>query len=138
MFTSALLLFLTNLVGIVLAAALMFVLLGYSPLKIARRGVIIWLMIALLISVPLYSSFEKMKTNTAIQKQLTNIHFQLSKHEVTLTHIELLQHSQTLELRCEVIANGFLTQEEKQMLKKVIEETVGREVEVIVTFRYKL
>jgi uncharacterized hydrophobic protein (TIGR00271 family) len=138
MFTSAFLLFLTNLVGIVFAAALMFVLLGYSPLGIAKKGVAIWLMIALIISVPLYSSFEKMKTHTAIQKQLTNMHFRLTEHEVILTHIELVQHSQKLELRCEVIADGFLGHEEKQLLKEVIEKTVGREVDVIVTFRYKL
>jgi uncharacterized membrane protein len=138
MFSSAFLLFLTNLVGIVFAAALMFVLLGYSPLGVAKKGVAIWLGIALLISLPLYSSFEKMKTNTAIQKQLTNIRFHLTEHEVTLTHIELVQHSQKLEVRCEVIADGFLGREEKRLLKEVIEKTVGREVDVIVTFRYKL
>ena len=138
MFSSAFLLFLTNLVGIVFAAALMFIFLGYSPLRVARKGVMIWLVIALVISVPLYSSFEQMKTNSAIQKQLTNIHFQLMQHEVTLTHIELLHHTQRLEVRCEVIADGFLSKDEKKMLKEVIEKTVGREVEVIVTFRYKL
>jgi hypothetical protein len=79
-----------------------------------------------------------MKTNSAIQKQLTNIHFQLMQHEVTLTHIELLHHTQRLEVRCEVIADGFLSKDEKKMLKEVIEKTVGREVEVIATFRYKL
>ena len=138
MFSSAFLLFLTNLVGIVFAAALMFIFLGYSPLRVARKGVMIWLVIALVISVPLYSSFEQMKTNSAIQKQLTNIHFQLMQHEVTLTHIELLHHTQRLEVRCEVIADGFLSKNEKKMLKEVIEKTVGREVEVIATFRYKL
>jgi len=138
MFSSAFLLFLTNLVGIVFAAALMFIFLGYSPLRVARKGVMIWLVIALVISVPLYSSFEQMKTNSAIQKQLTNIHFQLMQHEVTLTHIELLHHTQRLEVRCEVIADGFLSKDEKKMLKEVIEKTVGREVEVIATFRYKL
>jgi len=138
MFSSAFLLFLTNLVGIVFAAALMFIFLGFSPLHVARKGVMIWLMIALLISMPLYSSFEKMKTNTAIQKQLTNIRFQLIEHEVTLTHIELIQHSQKLEVRCEVIADGFLSKGEKKMLKEVIGKTIEREVEVIVTFRYKL
>jgi len=138
MFSSALLLFLTNLVGIVFAAALTFVFLGYSPLHVAKKGVITWLVIALLISVPLYSSFEKMKSSIAIQEQLTNIHFRLIEHEVTLTHIELLQHSQKLEVRCEVIADGFLTPDEKRMLKEVIKKTVGQDVDVIVTFRYKL
>jgi len=138
MFISALLLFLTNLVGIVFAAALTFIFLGYSPLHVARKGVITWLVIALLISLPLYSSFEQMKIDTAIQKQLSNIRFQLSEHNVTLTHIELLRHREILEVRCEVIADGFLTSDEKKMLKEVIEKTIGKEVNVIATFRYKL
>ncbi len=138
MFYSAFLLFLTNLVGIVFAAALMFIVLGYSPLHIAKKGVVTWLMIALFISVPLYSSFEKMKSHSGIQKQLTNLHITLQKHEVTLTHIELIQHSKKLEIRCEVIADGFLSKREKKLLKKVVEKSVGKPVEVIVTFRYRL
>jgi len=138
MFSSALLLFLTNLVGIVFAAALMFILLGYSPLHIAKKGVVTWLLIALLISLPLYRSFETMKSNAAIQKQLSNIHFQLKQHEVTLAHIELLQHKKRLEVRCEVIADGFLTADEKRMLKEVVAKSIGKEVDVIATFRYKL
>ncbi len=137
-FSSAFLLFLTNLVGIVLAAALTFMLLGYSPIKIARKGVMIWLAIALVISVPLYSAFETMREHSTIQQRLTNAHFMLDAHEVTLTHIELLQHGEKTELRCEVIATGFLSKEEKRELKAKIEEDIGEKVEVIATFRYRL
>ncbi|AKF24308.1 hypothetical protein YH65_02045 [Sulfurovum lithotrophicum] len=138
MFSSAFLLFLTNLVGIVLAAALTFVVLGYSPLRVAKKGIITWFMIVALVSIPLYSSFEQMKENIAIQKTLANIHFKLNKQEVVLTHIQLIEHSKVLEVRCEVIASGFLSPEEKKLLKEVIEKTIGRKVEVIATFRYKL
>ncbi|BAF72942.1 TIGR00341 family protein [Sulfurovum sp. NBC37-1] len=138
MFSSAFLLFLTNLVGIVLAAALTFVVLGYSPLRVAKKGILIWFMIVALVSIPLYSSFEQMKENIAIQKTLANIHFKLNKQEVVLTHIQLIEHSKVLEVRCEVIASGFLSPEEKKLLKEVIEKTIGRKVEVIVTFRYRL
>ena len=138
MFSSAFLLFLTNLVGIVLAAALTFMVLGYSPIRVARKGIITWFLIAVVVAIPLYSSFEKMKENIAIQKTLANIHFTLKKQEVELTHIQLIQHSKVLEVRCEVIASGFLSQEEKKMLKEVVEKTIGRQVEVIATFRYRL
>ena len=138
MFSSAFLLFLTNLVGIVLAAALTFVMLGYSPIRVAKKGIITWFLIAVLVSIPLYSSFEKMKENSAIQKTLANIHFTLKKQEVVLTHIQLIQHRKILEVRCEVIASGFLSSEEKKLLKEVIEKTIGKKVEVIATFRYRL
>lgn len=138
MFFSAFLLFLTNLVGIVLAAALTFMVLGYSPIHVAKKGIVTWFMIALLVAIPLYHSFEKMKEHSAIQKRLANIHFTLKKQEVTLSHIQLIAHSKRLEVRCEVIASGFLSEEEKKMLKEVIEKTIGKKVAVIVTFRYRL
>jgi len=138
MFSSAFLLFLTNLVGIVLAAALTFVILGYSPIRVARKGIITWFLIAVLVAIPLYNSFEKMKENSAIQKKLANIHFTLQKQEVELSHIQLIQHSRVLEVRCEVIASGFLSPEEKKMLKEVIEKTIDKQAEVIATFRYRL
>lgn len=138
MFSSALLLFLTNLVGIVLAAAMTFVVLGYSPLHVAKKGILTWFAIVALVSIPLYHSFEKMKENVSIQKTLANIHFKLNRQEVVLTHIQLIEQRKILEVRCEVIASGILSYEEKKLLKEVIEKTIGRKVEVIATFRYKL
>jgi len=138
MFSSAFLLFLTNLVGIVFAAALTFVVLGYSPIRVAKKGIATWFMIAALVAIPLHHSFEKMEENIGIQKTLANIHFKLKEQEVVLTHIQLIEHSKVLEVRCEVIASGFLSPEEKKLLKEVIEKTIGRKVDVIATFRYRL
>lgn len=56
---SALLLF-TNLAGMVLAGAATFLLLGFSPLKLATRGIIISLVIVLVLSVPLGFGFKQM------------------------------------------------------------------------------
>ena len=138
MFSSAFLLFLTNLVGIVLAAALTFMLLGYSPIAIAKKGVTIWLMIVLVVAVPLYSAFEQMKTNIFLQQKLTNVTFRLQKHDVTLTHIDVVPQTEGVEVRCEVIASGMLSAEEKQRLKEVIKNSVQMPVSVLVTFRYRL
>ncbi|WP_294958516.1 TIGR00341 family protein [Sulfurovum sp.] len=138
MFSSAFLLFMTNLIGIVLAAALTFVVLGYSPLRVAKKGILTWFMIAAFVSIPLYSSFEQMKENIAIQKSLSNIHFTLNTQEVVLTHIQLIEQSRKLQVRCEVIASGRLSAAEKKLLKEVIEKTIGRKADVIATFRYRL
>lgn len=101
MFSSAFLLFLANLVGIVFAVALTFVILGYSPIRIAKKGILISLMIAVFVAIPLHSSFEKMEENIAIQERLANIHFKLNTQEVVLTHIQLIEHSKVLEVRCQ-------------------------------------
>ena len=138
MFIMAFLLFTTNLVGIVLAASLTFVFLGFSPLHIAKKGLLTWLMIVLLVAIPLYSSFEKMKEDIAIQKTLSNLAFNVGTHDVKLTHIELIHRTKTDEIRCEVIASGILSKTEKELLKEAILKSIGKEADVIVTFRYRL
>jgi len=138
MFMMAFLLFVTNLVGIVLAAALTFMLLGFSPLHLAKKGVAIWLSIVLLISVPLYASFSKMQEDIEIQKTLSNLAFNVGEHDIKLTHIELKHQSSQDEIRCEVITTGGLSKEEKARLKEAILKSVATQAEVVVTFRYRL
>ena len=138
MFSTAFLLFITNLVGIVLSAAFVFVLLGFSPLHVARKGILTWMAIVAVVAIPLYSSFGKMKEDIAIQKTLSNLAFNVGIHDVKLTHIELLHRAHIDEIRCEVIATGILTKEEKRLLKEAILKSIGKKVEVIVTFRYRL
>ncbi|CAA6819260.1 MAG: TIGR00341 family protein [uncultured Sulfurovum sp.] len=138
MFFTAFLLFITNLVGIVFAAALTFAILGYSPLHVAKKGIVIWLVIVAIVSVPLYTSFRKMKEDISIQKTLSNTTFFVGKHEVKLTDIELIHKMEIDQVNCKVISSGILTKEEKKILKDEILKSVGKSVEVIVTFRYKL
>jgi len=138
MFSTAFLLFITNLVGIVLAAALTFAILGYSPLHLAKKGIAIWLVIVAVVAIPLYTSFSKMKEDIHIQKRLSNLVFNVGEHDVKLTHIELIHRAKIDEIRCEVISSGILSTEEKVRLKEVILKNIGNVAEVVVTFRYRL
>ena len=138
MFSTAFLLFITNLVGIVLAAAFTFVILGFSPIHVAKKGILIWLAIVTVVAVPLYSSFDKMQEDVRIQKILSNLAFSVGENDVKLTHIELVHRKNVNEIRCEVIATGILKKEETVRLKEVIEKSIGKKAEVIATFRYKL
>ena len=56
--------------GIVLAAALTFMVLGFSPFKLARRGLIISLLVVVLVSIPLASSFIRMVNEHGITSRL--------------------------------------------------------------------
>ncbi len=138
MFSTAFLLFITNLVGIVLAASFTFMILGFSPLHIAKKGIMIWMIIVAVVAMPLYSSFSKMQEDIKIQKILSNLAFKVGEQDVKLTHIELVHRVKIDEIRCEVIATGILAKEEKVLLKEAILKSIGKEAEVIVTFRYKL
>jgi len=138
MFSMSFLLFVTNLVGIVLSAAFTFVLLGFSPLAIARKGIMIWMSIVFAVAIPLYSSFDTMKEDIQIQRTLANVSFSLGRHDIQLTQIQLIHHTETDEIRCEVISTGLLNIEEKKLLKEAILKSINKEAEVIVTFRYRL
>ncbi len=138
MFSSAFLLFITNLVGIVLAAAFTFAILGYSPLHLAKKGIVIWFTIVAVVSIPLYSSFSKMKEDIRVQKVLSGLVFNVGRHDVKLTQIELLHRGKTNEIRCEVISTGVLNKVEKIQLKENIMKSIDKNVTLIVTFRYHL
>ncbi len=138
MFMMSFLLFITNLVGIVLAAAFTFMMLGFSPLRVARKGILTWLMIVSLVFIPLYSAFTQMKEDNRAQRLLSNLAFNVGEHDIKLTHIQLMHKPKNDEIRCEVISTGILKQEEKVLLKETIQKSLGKEVEVIVTFRYRL
>ncbi len=138
MFASAFLLFITNLVGIVLAAGMTFLILGYSPIHIAKKGIAIWIIVALITAIPLYSSFIKIERSANIQKALENLQIDLSKHSIVLTSIEPLAHLDTLQIRCEVVSDGYLSIDEKKELKQIIERKIGKSVELYVTFVYKI
>ena len=138
MFSTAFLLFITNLVGIVLAAGFTFAMLGFSPLHLAKKGIATWLVIVALVAIPLYVSFSKMEEDIHIQKTLANLAFNVGKQDVKLTHIELVHRAKIDEIRCEVISSGILSKEEKMRLKEAILKSIDKVAEVIVTFRYKL
>ncbi|WP_029408654.1 TIGR00341 family protein [Thiomicrorhabdus sp. Milos-T2] len=59
-FWGAFLLFMTNLFGIVLAASATFLVMGFSPFRVAKKGMLIALIFAITVSIPLTLSFNKM------------------------------------------------------------------------------
>jgi len=134
MFSSALLLFITNLVGIILAASLTFLMLGFSPLSVAKKGILYAMTLVLIVSVPLSLSFKQMKHDIAIQTQLASFHVRLGSKSIHLKNIDI----QGKEVRCEIIASDILTREEKLELKHLISKEVGEEISVLVSFWYEL
>lgn len=138
MFSTAFLLFVTNLVGIVLAAAFTFAMLGFSPLHLAKKGIMTWLVIVVLVSMPLYSAFTQMKEDIATQKILSNVSFSLETHHVKLTHIRLVHKKKKDELHCDVLSSGLLSKSEKIVLKEKISKRLSKVYDIVVVFKYML
>ncbi|MCF6346052.1 MAG: TIGR00341 family protein [Thiomicrorhabdus sp.] len=59
-FSGAFLLFITNLAGIVLAAAATFFVMGFSPFHVAKKGIMVSLLFVAMVSFPLVFSYNKM------------------------------------------------------------------------------
>jgi len=134
MFGSAFLLFVTNLVGIVLAASLTFLMLGFSPVAVAKKGLFYSLVLVAIVAVPLSVSFSHMQREMGITQELIAFKTELNGKKIHLKNIDV----QGKEIRCEVIASDILSKEEKVELKSRISQKVGEEVRVLVSFWYEL
>jgi uncharacterized hydrophobic protein (TIGR00271 family) len=132
-FWGALLLLGTNLAGMVLAGAVTFLFLGFSPFRLARKGLFISLMFVVMISAPLAFGFSKMvKENRIIQN--------LSGKELAqgvLRDIRIIQLN-PLRLSLTLVSEKPLDQDELQKIKKKINDLVGEEVGLEVSVGLKL
>ena len=137
MFTNAFLLFVTNLVGIVLAAALTFYVLGYSPTHIARRGLAVWVLVVGLVAVPLSQGFVTMKRNNRIEKTLTGLTLRLESKEVTLQNINLQRSEGELQIYCDVVTDEALDAADKQQIKAAIIRQIDHPAQIVATIRYR-
>ncbi len=137
-FSHALLLFTTNLIGMVLAGAITFLLLGYAPIRVAKKGIVIWMFIAVLVTIPLYQSFEAMKEKSNVQTTLSQVKFKINDKNVYLNKIDYRHKGKYREVRCEVIVSEKLQKEEREYLHRMINGVVGKPTEVVATFRYSL
>jgi uncharacterized hydrophobic protein (TIGR00271 family) len=138
MFLHSLLLFMTNLIGIVLASAMTFLMLGYAPIKVAKKGILIWSIIAILITIPLYHSFETMRERSYIQKTLSSLRFEIGDKRIYLGQIEYIDRGQKAEIRCEVIVNEKPNREELRYLHEMIGKVAKKPVDIVATFKYRL
>jgi len=138
MFTSAFLLFLTNLAGIVFAAAVTFTLLGYAPFHLAKKSVAGWLAVVVLVAFPLSKAFMTMTHRSELVESLERSEFRLKEHTVKLEHVTVVPKEGVWQVRCDAISDGVLSKEEKRQLKAAIEQRAGEKLEPVVTMRYKL
>ena len=129
MFYHAFLLFLTNFAGIVFAAALIFMLLGFSPLHRAKRGLIYGVIMVLLVAIPLTLSFRQMVRDAGMLQTLESRTFRLDGKEVTLQNV-ILRHGKTDRLLCDLSVSTPLSRNEMRQLKTEVEHLAGEALEM--------
>ncbi len=134
-FYGAMLLFMTNLTGIILAAGLSFMVIGFAPFSRAKKGIIISLFMVALISIPLVLSFSNMQEIAAVKKQLLSQNYKIGGEQQQLRNIKV-RLGQPLKISGDLISTRMpgpkmIAQIEQHLSKKL-------EQSVTVTFTVRL
>ncbi len=140
MFSHAFLLFLTNFAGIVFAAATLFMIQGFSPIKEAKRGIMFTLIAALLISIPLYASFNTMRHDARIKTALNGEHFTIiegSIESIMIEEVHIYHDRNQNIIKCDLIVPKLLDASALFTLKSAIAKKLGEPIILEATQRIK-
>lgn len=124
-FGGAMLLLGTNLAGIVMAASLTFLILGFSPFRLAKRGLLISLGILITIALPLGLSFNKMVNENSIIQELAGKEI---PHGL-LREVKVIQLN-PLRLSVTILSEKVLTESDFDEIKAEIEEEIKQPAEL--------
>lgn len=134
----AMLLFLTNLVGISLAAALSFLLLGFAPVVRAHRGLLVSLGLMLLLAVPLGWSFEGMVRVWRVEQSLTGVEFTVAQQPLRLTNLVVSVRDGVTIVQGDVLSSKPMQHSDLLQLKQQLSERLGQRLELRLSPRIKL
>lgn len=126
-FSQAFLLFVTNFVGIILAASFLFMVLGYSPVTRAKKGLMWAFVMAFIIAIPLFFSFRTMVLDAHIHTTLEKTYYELSDEAIDIENVSI-EHREVPVIRCDLIVKQTLNTQELIWLKQKIEKDLDQEI----------
>ena len=123
------LLFITNLVGITLSAALTFMILGFAPVKRAKKGIFYTSILMVLITIPLFLSFMQVVEKNDYFNKLNNIKSIVINDEKIELHIITIENKKnTILINMDVTSNNHLSLDNYNLIKEKLEETVDKKI----------
>ena len=127
-FRDSFLLFLTNLFGIVLAGNLTFLLLGFGPFRLARRGLLTALALVGVVSLPLGVGFARMVERNVVVRALEG-----QIMEGVLLREATVLPGDPLHLSVRLLSSTTLNNADVERVKRSIETRLGRPVRLEAT-----
>lgn len=118
-------LYLTNLTGIFISAGLTFILLGFAPFKIARKGLIISAVMLVPISIPLSYGFSKMYREAVIIRSIKRV--EMENHKIRDINVRI--GSPTV-ISLKLVSERNITESEIDGMKSIFEERLNREIQL--------
>lgn len=125
------LLFTTNLVGITLAAAMTFLVLGYAPIHRATKGIIYTSGFLALVTIPLVVSFMILLEQDKIIQRVQALKLDSKTMKINVLSVDLTQKKPSIFL--EVHSDSIPTKENLYDLKAKIEESLHKKILLDVT-----
>ena len=134
-FYGAMLLFLTNLTGIIMAAGLSFMVIGFAPFSRAKKGIILSIFMVSVISVPLFLSFFKMQEVAAVKKQLLSQNYEIGGQQQQLRNIKV-RLGNPLRISGSLISTHIPDTNMLKQFEQYLEDQLGQPV--VVDFSVRL
>lgn len=125
----AFLLLITNLVGISLAASVTFLVMGFAPFTLARKGLAISLLMLVLIIVPLSISFASLVEQARIVNRIPTGQIELAGQKVYLRNVKVRAGEPPL-VRLVLSSSKRIDEDDVDELKQIISTRVGHDVEL--------
>ncbi|MBN2826236.1 MAG: TIGR00341 family protein [Campylobacterales bacterium] len=121
------LLFVTNLVGITLSAAITFIILGYAPIQRAKKGLFYTTAILTTVAIPLILSFGKLIEQNKIAKMIQP-HYTINRKNIEVNILDIDLSEQKPIIKLESLSQEVLSKEDLYALKKEFEATIQKSV----------
>lgn len=128
-FYGAMLLFLTNLTGIVMAAGVSFMAIGYAPFSRAKKGIAISVFMVAVISVPLILSFANMQKIAAVKKQLLRQSYTISGQTLQLRNIKV-RLGRSLKISADLMSTHIPDNKELADFEQQLTQQLGQSVAI--------
>lgn len=133
------LLFITNLVGITLAASLTFIVLGYSPIKKAKKGLFYTTIMMLFISVPLSLTFLNMiEQNNYLTKLESTKTVHINNTDIKLDILNLNVTNKVINVDLELSSNRSLSFDELKYIKNKLQKDIDKKIILNISSKIKI
>ena len=127
-FAQAFLLFSTNLIGIIFAATFTFRILGFSPAVRSKRGIVLVAVILLLISIPLYMSYQRIVEKMVFERSWKHERFLVNDKYLIVKKANLIYVKDREVLTMEVLTREPLDRSDLNQLRRKVQTNFSRDL----------
>jgi len=129
------LLFLTNLVGIILAGTFTFLCLGFAPAIKVNRGLGFSIILAILISIPLYQTLVNTVVYSRIENSISSNTYEVNGKTLSLTEVSAVPSNDKIKIFGQLHSSQLVLASDIAVLRDAIETQLDKPVILDVSLR---